>query len=603
VSNAAQTPAEEQWPIPRPAAGRSLSGRVWAWRAEPQPLYESARLGCDELAARLFTARGATARDMERLLRPTLRDWMPDPSCLPDMDAASERLADAVARNESVAVFADYDVDGATSAAILIRHLRALGMEPRHHVPDRLLEGYGPSAEALVALARAGASLAVVLDCGTQGYAALEAARAAGLDVIVIDHHKASPALPPALALVNPCRLDAGEEAAAHAHLCTAGLTFLLVAALNRSLRRRGHFSTAVEPRPAALLDLVALGTVADMVPLHGLNRAFVTLGLRRLAESPNPGIAALLAVGGAGPVPTPRDLGFVAGPRINAAGRIGQADLGLRLLSSDHAPEIEEIAAMLEQLNAERRTIEADVTEAALAMAGQHANAPVAVVAGRGWHPGVVGIAAARVKERIGRPAIVIGLDANGLGKGSGRSIAGVDLGAAVLAARESGLLLAGGGHAMAAGVTVAADAVDRFASWMCERLDREVAKAIAGDRLRIDLTVAPRGLDMGLADGLEVAGPYGQGWPVPRVAVGPVRLVEAATVGASAAHVRFVGTSGDGGRVQGVAFRTAGTPLGDALLQGRGRSFWLAGRVEVNRWQGRERAELHLDDAAAAD
>ena len=590
------------WPVPRPARGRSLLGKVWAWRAHPLALADSARMGVDEVAAGLFAARGATARDMPRLLRPTLRDWMPDPSLLPDMDAAAARVADAVERGEAVAVFADYDVDGATSAAILVHHLRALGLAPRPYVPDRLLEGYGPGAEALLRLAGEGATLALVLDCGTQAFEALAAARQAGLDVVVVDHHKASPELPEAHAIVNPARLDAGEEAAQHAHLCTAGLAFLLAVAVNRELRRRGRFAAGEEPRLSELLDLVALGTVADMVPLTGLNRAFVALGLRRMASAPNPGLAALFAGAAREGPPTARDLGYVAGPRINAGGRIGEADLGLRLLTCADAGERAAIAERLERLNAERRAIEAQVTEAALEAAALLGDAPVAVVAGRGWHPGVVGIVAARLKEQLGCPAVVIGIDEAGTGKGSGRSISGVDLGAAVLAARAAGLLSAGGGHAMAAGLTLPADGIDALRTFLCERLRGAVGAARAGERVRIDLTIAPRGLDLALAEGLEGAGPYGQGWPLPRIALGPARLVEARAVG-EGGHVRFVGVGADGARVQGVAFRQAGTALGAALLGGRGRAFWLAGRVEVNRWQGRALAELHLDDACHAD
>jgi single-stranded-DNA-specific exonuclease len=595
------TPEAGEWPIPV-RAERSLSGRIWAWRAAPLALGESARYSEDPLAARLFAARGAVPAEMPALLRPTLRDWMPDPSIFPDMDVAAARLADAVTHGEQVAVFTDYDVDGATSGALLIRHLRMLGLAPRHHVPDRLLEGYGPSGRALAALAEAGATLALVLDCGTQAFEALEEARAAGLEVIVIDHHKASLSLPPALALVNPARHDASLEAAANSHLCTAGLAFLLAAALNRELRRQGWFDARAEPRIADLLDLVALGTVADVMPLTGLNRAFVALGLRRLSAEPNPGLAALFLAAGLDRAPVARDLGFIAGPRINAGGRVGTADLGLRLLLSEDAGERAELARQLDALNTERRTIEAEVTEAALREAEAVGDAAVAVVAGDGWHPGVVGIVAARVKERLGRPALVIGIDGTGIGKGSGRSIAGVDLGSAILAARDSGLLLAGGGHAMAAGVTIVADRIPELAAFLSERLARSVEDAQSGDRLRIDLSVTVRGFDVPMVEGLEAAGPYGQGWPQPRVAVGPVRVISASEVG-SGGHVRFVGVGDDGARLQGVGFRTGGTPLGEAFLAATGRRFWLAGRGEVNRWQGRERAELHLDDAVAAD
>ena len=598
---AADAQIEADWPVPAPPGGRSLAGRVWAWRGRPLLFEESARFGTGELAARLFAARGAAPEDMPRLLHPTLRDWMPDPSHFPDMDRAADRIADAVRRGETVAVFTDYDVDGATSGALVLRHLRALGLAPRPYVPDRLLEGYGPTAQALAGLRREGATLAILLDCGTQAFAALEAARALGLDVVVVDHHRAGAALPPACALVNPSRLDAGPVAAAHAHLCTAGLAFLLAAAVNRALRRTGHFAAAPEPRIQEWLDLVALGTVADMVPLSGLNRAFVALGLRRLAAAPNAGVAALLRLAGRAGPPSVRDLGFLAGPRINAGGRIGAADLGLRLLASDDPGLLEELAARLDRLNAERRAIEAQVTEEAVAQARARGALPVAVAAGRGWHPGVVGIAAARLKEQLGVPAVVIGLAGDGLGRGSGRSIAGVDLGGAVLAAREAGLLEAGGGHAMAAGLTIREERIGAFAEFLIARLGARVTAAREAERLWLDLSVAPCGLDLALAEGLEAAGPYGEGWPPPRVVVGPVEVLEARAVG-DGGHVRIRAAGADGAHVSAVAFRQADTPLGAGLVAGRGRRFWLAGAVAVDRWNGRSRAELHLDDAVPA-
>ncbi|QMW22557.1 single-stranded-DNA-specific exonuclease RecJ [Sandaracinobacteroides saxicola] len=578
---------------------RSLLGQPWVWRAAPLDLGGGARLGLDDLSASLFLSRGCAPADIARLLRPTLRDWMPDPSIFIDMDAAAERLADAVQRQQSVVIFGDYDVDGATSAAILIRLLRSLGGVASHYIPDRLLEGYGPSADALVALKRAGADLVVAVDCGTQGFAALEAAKAAGLDVIVVDHHKASTALPPAIAIVNPNRLDEGAEAAAHGHLCTAGLAFLLGAALNRVLRCRGWFETRPEPRLAELLDIVALGTVADVVPLTGLNRAFVALGLRTMAARRNPGIAALFDVAKQERAPTARDLGFVLGPRINAGGRVGQADLGVRLLTTEDAAEARALAETLDEHNRERRTIEQLVTDAAMAMAEKTANAPVAVVAGPGWHPGVIGIAAGRLKERLHKPAIVIGVEGR-TGKGSGRSVEGVDLGSAILAAKEAGLLEAGGGHAMAAGLTIAAGKIDAFTQFLCERLGGDCARASDGRALSLDLAVAAGGVTVTLADALEAAGPYGQGWPAPRVAVGPVQILKASIVGA--AHVRFEARGRDGGYVKGIAFRAADSALGQGLLTAGERPHWLAGRVKKGEWNGRVYAEMELDDAALA-
>jgi single-stranded-DNA-specific exonuclease len=577
---------------------RSLAGQPWRWRSAPLDLTGGNRHGLDELTASLFLSRGCAVADLPRLIRPTLRDWMPDPSCFADMDSAAARIADAVQAGQAIVLFGDYDVDGATSAALLVRLLRDLGAAASFYIPDRLLEGYGPSADALVALKRAGADLVVAVDCGTQGFEALAAAKAAGLDVIVVDHHKASTTLPECVALVNPNRLDESPQAAAHGHLCTAGLAFLLAAAINRVLRGRGYFAARAEPRIAELLDIVALGTVADVVALTGLNRAFVALGLKTMAGRRNIGLAALFDVAGQDRPPTARDLGFVLGPRINAGGRVGQADLGVRLLTTDDPAEARAIAATLDRHNQERRTIEALVTDAAMAMAlAQTGNAPVAVVAGPGWHPGVVGIVASRVKDRLGKPAIVIGVEGS-VGKGSGRSVAGVDLGGAVLAAKDAGLLLAGGGHAMAAGLTVAAGSIDALSAFLCERLAGDCARAAGGASLGLDLAVSAGGVTLALAEALECAGPYGQGWPAPRVATGPLRLHEASVVGAD--HVRMVAIGRDGARLKAIAFRAAPTPLGQALLAAGDRPLWLAGRVKAGEWNGRQYAEMEVDDAA---
>ncbi len=558
--------------------------------------------GADSLAAELLLARGCAAAHLPRLLRPVLREWLPDPSVFRDMDAAVARLADAVARGETITLFADYDVDGATSAAILMRTLRAVGARVDHYVPDRLLEGYGPSRDALLALKARGTALVVLLDCGTQAFAEIGAAREAGLDVLVVDHHKASTALPPALALVNPNRFDELADAgiaAAHAHLCTAGLAFLVAVALRRELRRRGHFACRPEPALEELLDLVALGTVADVMPLLGLNRIFVALGLKRLAKRGNPGLAALLNVAGLSTV-TARDLGFHLGPRLNAGGRVGTADLGVRLLTTEDNEEAHHLAAQLDALNRERRAIEAQVTDAAFAAIDP--KAPVALAAGEGWHPGVIGIAAGRLTERLGRPAIVIAKDGDGPAKGSGRSIAGIDLGAAILEAKERGLLLAGGGHGMAAGLTVAPERIPALATFLADRLGPAIGAQPTARPLHVDLAIAPAGLTPVLHAALEAAGPWGEGWPEPRIALGPVRLVKA-SVTETGGHVRLTGVGPDGGRVRAAMFRAAETPAGAALLGARGRQVHLAGHVVRNDWQGQARAELHLDDAAGAD
>jgi single-stranded-DNA-specific exonuclease len=452
---------------------RSLSGQRWQWRAGG----DGESLRPDELVDRILLSRGAPADRLDDWRRPSLRAFLPDPSLFADMDAAVERICAAIDAGEAIAVYGDYDVDGATSAALLIRLLRMLGVEARPYIPDRLLEGYGPSADALVRLKREGIDLVVTVDCGAQAFDALGAARDAGLDVIVVDHHQCSTSLPPAFALVNPNRLDDSPEARAHGHLAAVGVAFLLGAAIVRRLRGEGRFGTGGEPDLLSLLDIVALGTVADVARIQGLNRAFVAQGLKVMGRRQNVGLAALADVAGLKKPPGAHELGFALGPRINAGGRVGQADLGVRLLTTEDADEARRIAAELDWLNEERRAIEAAVTEQAVALADATANAPVAVVAGEGWHPGVIGIVAGRLKERLGRPAIVIALGEDGTGKGSGRSIAGVDLGSAIIAARDAGLLLAGGGHAMAAGLTVAPGGAEPLTRWLCERLESEIA------------------------------------------------------------------------------------------------------------------------------
>lgn len=574
---------------------QSLLGQAWRWRA----LEADARQGVsgDDLVTQLLLARGAPRDALAEHRAPSIRAFMPDPSIFRDMDRAAERLAAAVIAGEQVAVFGDYDVDGATSAALMIRLLRALGLRPVAYIPDRLMEGYGPSGAALVRLAREGASLIVTVDCGAQAFDALEMARGEGVDVVVVDHHQCAPALPTAYALVNPNRLDEAEGAA-HGHLAAVGVAFLLGAALLRTLRARGFFADRAEPRLIELLDIVALGTVADVAALRGLNRAFVAQGLKVMAARRNIGLAALIEAARLTRNPSCTDLGFALGPRINAGGRVGQADLGVRLLTTDDPAEARAIAAELDRLNEERRAIEAAVQAEAEA---RLTNGAVALVAGEGWHPGVIGIVAGRLKEKLGRPAIVIAVDEAGIGKGSGRSVPGVDLGAAVLAAKQAGLLVAGGGHAMAAGLTVAADQIAALSAFLEERLAEGVARATAERALLVDTLVAPRGVTPALVEALEAGGPYGMGWPAPRVAAGPVRVVKADVVGQG--HVRAILAGDDGASVKGVAFRQADSALGQALLGApRDRRLWVAGRARIDDWSGRASAELHVEDAAWA-
>lgn len=578
----------------------SISGQPWHWRAQAADVREES--SPDSLTDSLLLMRGVARDDLTRHRTPTLRGFMPDPSIFQDMERAAERIADAVVAQQRVVVFGDYDVDGATSAALLVRLFRQLGLEASTYIPDRLLEGYGPSADALLAIGAAGADLIITVDCGAQAFTALGAARDAGIDVIVCDHHQCATSLPPALAMVNPNRLDEVPEAAAHGNLAAVGVAFVLAAAVVRTLRARGWFANRDEPGLVDLLDLVALGTVADVARLTGFNRALVTQGLKVMAHRQNVGLSTLCDVAGLKAPPTARDLGFALGPRINAGGRVGQADLGVRLLTTEDRDTAMTIAVELDRLNQERRAIEAAVLEDALTASDGQDNAAVAVVHGNGWHPGVIGIVAGRLKERLNRPAIVIAVDEHGVGKGSGRSVASVDLGAAVLAARDNGILDAGGGHAMAAGLTVRADRIDALTAFLNERLASDVAAASGAAALRIDAVLAPRGVQPDWADAIERAGPYGHGWPAPRIATGPVRIVKADIVGQD--HVRLIVSGEDGARIKAIAFRARETALGQTLLAvGGDRRLWLAGKVRKDDWGSRPSAELHLDDAAFAD
>ncbi len=557
-----------------------------------------------DIVAQLLLSRGVAPDDLDRHRNPSLRAFLPDPSLFRDMDRAAERLAEAVVRREALTIYGDYDVDGATSAALLIRLIRALGHEAGYYIPDRLLEGYGPSGEALVRLAEQGSSLIVTVDCGAMAFEALEMARTAGVDVIVVDHHKCAAELPKALALVNPNRLDEADDAAAHGHLAAVGVAFLLAVATVRTLRGQGYFKDRPEPDLFALLDLVALGTVADVAALHGLNRALVAQGLKVMARRDGIGMSALIDASRLSRAPTCSDLGFALGPRINAGGRVGESTLGVRLLTTEDPDEARTIAAQLSALNEERRAIEAMVQEAAEAQIEAQHNRAVLTLSGRGWHPGVIGIVAGRIKEKTGKPTLVIALDADeaGNGKGSGRSIAGVDLGAAIIAAREAGLLVAGGGHAMAAGLTIAPDRLDALGEWLDERLGATVTAAMANQAMLLDLAVAPGGLTPALIEDLESAGPYGMGWPGPRVAVGPVRMVKADVVGTD--HVRLIVRGDDGASFKAIAFRAASSEMGQALLHAtHHRRLWLAGRAKIDDWSSRPAAELHVDDAAFAD
>jgi single-stranded-DNA-specific exonuclease len=571
---------------------RSVMGREWRWRG--------ASVGDqDDLVSQLLLSRGCAPDELEACRTPSIRAFMPDPSIFQDMDAAAARLADAIAAGERVTVFGDYDVDGATSAALLIRLLASLGLPAGYYIPDRLMEGYGPSGEALVKLAAEGSTLIVTVDCGAQAFEALAMAQAAGVDVIVVDHHKCATELPKAFALVNPNRLDEAPQAASHGHLAAVGVAWLLGAALVRELRGRGHFADCPEPNLLELLDIVALGTVADVASLRGLNRAFVAQGLKVMGGRRNTGLDALITASRLKRAPICSDLGFALGPRINAGGRVGKSDLGVRLLTTSDPNEAREIAEELDRLNDERRTIEAGVQAEAEGASIRQGNRAVAVVSGAGWHPGVIGIVAGRLKEKLSRPSIVIALGEDGLGKGSGRSISGVDLGAAVLAAKDAGLLVAGGGHAMAAGLTIEAGKLEAFADFLEERLAGDVAKAGAEQSLLLDAVVSTGGVTPALVEALEAGGPYGMGWPAPRIAAGPMRVIKADVVGQG--HVRAIMAGDDGKSLKTVAFRQADSELGQALLGAdRDRRLWIAGRAKIDDWGAKPAAEMHIDDVA---
>lgn len=569
----------------------SLTGRRWIGPTpEADRLAEGLAQACGlPLAlARILVARGVAADDAAAFLEPQLRDLLPDPRSLRDMGLAAARFLQAVEGRERIAVFADYDVDGGASAALLMTWLRAMGHGATLYVPDRIDEGYGPNEPAMQRLA-ASHDLIVCVDCGTLSHGPIAAAR--GAEVIVLDHHLGGETLPPALAVVNPNRQD---EKGDLAHLCAAGVVFLLLVEVNRLVRDGGRAG----PDLMALLDLVALATVADVAPLTGVNRAFVRQGLKVMARRERLGLRVLADIARLDRAPTAYHLGYVLGPRINAGGRIGAADLGARLLASDDPHEAQALAERLELLNAERREIEAQVRDAALAQAeARGLEAPLVWAAGEGWHPGVVGIVAARLKEATGRPAIVIGLD-GAEGKGSGRSVAGVDLGAAVHRIAAEGLLIRGGGHRMAAGLTVARDRIAPAMARLGELLARQGAGAGGPDDLRLDGLLMPGAATAELVAALDQAGPFGQSAPAPRFAFPSVRIAQARRIGS--AHLRLSLTDGGAARLEAMAFGAFEGPLGPFLEARAGRTAHLAGRLELNHWQGRTTVQLRLEDAA---
>ncbi len=580
---------------------RSVTGRRWVYRAgdDRAGLMLAQRLNLPEVVGRLLAARGVGADAAEQFLNPTLRDALPDPSCLADMDRAVERLITAVRESEPIAIFGDYDVDGATSSALLARFFAAAGAPVRIYIPDRLREGYGPNAPALLRLRAEGIKVVITVDCGITAFDALSDAAQAELDVIVVDHHVAEPQLPDAAAVINPNRLD---DTSGLGTLAAVGVSFLLAVALNRGLRDAGWYAQGrhQEPDLLQLLDLVALGTVCDVVRLEGLNRAFVSQGLRVMARRNNTGLAALADAARITEKPSEYHAGYILGPRVNAGGRVGEASLGARLLSTGDAGEAAELAAQLDGFNAERQAIEAEVLEEALAMVEvENSDAPLVCVAGEGWHAGVIGIVASRLKEKYARPALVVGLEGD-TGKGSGRSVEGIDLGSVVIAARQAGLLVDGGGHKMAAGLTVERGQLDALKHFLNERIAAAVADEPITPTLNVDAHIRLAGATNDLLGSLQQIAPFGAGNPEPRFVLPSVRVAKADVVGKG--HVRCILTDSGGGRLKAIAFRAVGEPLGEALLHTSGLALHLAGKLRADTWQGRDGVQFIIDDAAAA-
>ncbi len=586
----------------------SLTGKAWRARLDAAGEAVAAAIAqrhdASEILARVLAGRGVTSETVEAYLVPTIRSQMPDPSELTDLDAAAARLADAVAAGEAVAIFGDYDVDGATSAALLHDILAACGLDPRIYIPDRIFEGYGPNPQAIDRLIDDGSTLIVTVDCGVGSFEALERARLRGIDVIVIDHHQTGSRLPTAAAIVNPNRHD---DISGQGDLAAVGVTFLVATGLVRLLRQRGFF-TAARPQPDLLtcLDLVALGTVCDIVPLRGLNRAFVQKGLAAMRHTSRPGIMALVRDAGLKEPVDTGHLGFLLGPRINAGGRIGDAALGARLLTCADEAEARDIAATLGRLNRERQAIERDAVAEAVAEAeaeSSEGEGPAAIVAARdGWHPGIVGLVAARLKEQFGRPAFAIAFpDGASSGTGSGRSVSGVDLGAVIRKAVKEGVVVKGGGHAMAAGLTIERSRLAAFRQFLDSEIGDAAALARRADTLRIDAAMTAAGTGLELISGLKAAGPFGSGNPAPVFAFPAHRLRFAQIVGH--VHVRFGLSADAGSTLKGIAFRACGTALGDALLAAGGRPLHVAGTLSVDHWGGSPRPQLRLVDAAIPD
>jgi single-stranded-DNA-specific exonuclease len=574
---------------------RSFTGRRWLLRDAPDAATRELTLhgGLSPLLARLLSARRVGVGEVDTILNPTLKQLLPEPLILKDMDKAVARLKRAIESGERIAVFGDYDVDGSTSAALMSEFLSAIGPKPRVYIPDRMTEGYGPNPAAFRTLKEEGASVVVTVDCGAAAMAALEVARDIGLDVIVLDHHTIETA-PPSFAQVNP---NQPGDISGLGYLSAAGVTFLFLVALNRALRDWYAPNAIKEPNLLDSVDLVALATICDVVPLIGLNRAFVRAGLARLAN--RPGMNALAAVSAIKPPFTPYHLGYVFGPRINAGGRVGKCSLGVELLTEHDPARAEELAALLDLHNKERQALEKMILEEAIAMASVQTNAPFVLVEGQGWHSGVVGIVAGRLKDRFNKPALVAGFE-GGMGRGSARSIPGIDIGAIVRAAHEAGLLQSGGGHAMAAGFSLSAEKLDAFRAFLETRFDDHGAALESANELTLDLAVSPAGATSEFVADMARIGPFGAGNPEPLLVAPDLRVAFADVVGKE--HVRLRLEGGDGSKLDAIAFRAASAPLGAGLMAARGKRVHAAGRLRIDEWNGRIRVQFVVEDAAPA-
>ena len=587
-------------PIDRAAAAfgvaRSFTGRRWLLKSVDEAIERELLREISPVLSRLLALRGITLAQAADYLTPKLKNLLPEPNALKDMEAAVARVSAALSAGEPIAVFGDYDVDGSTSAALLSDFLSALGAIPRIYIPDRMTEGYGPSPTAMRVLAAEGMKLVITVDCGAAAIAALEEARAQGLDVVVLDHHRVD-AAPPAVAHVNPNQPD---DRSGLGHLCAAGVSFLFLVALNRHLRASGFYEERglAEPDLRLFLDLVGLATICDVVPLNGVNRAFVRFGLGQIGALSRPGLAALAGVAGAKGPFTPYHLGFVFGPRINAGGRVGRSSLGVDLLTARDPEKAAEFAQLMDLHNRERQAIEKQILEEALAQGATQANAPFILVSGEGWHPGVVGIVAGRLKERFAKPAFVAGFE-GGMGRGSARSIPGIDLGGIIRAAAEAGVIEYGGGHAMAAGFSLTAAQLDGFRRFVEDRFNGTGAALAAANDLLLDAVSSPAGANIALAQEIAQAGPYGAGNAEPLLGLPDVRVAFADIVGGSHVKLRLAG--GDGSVLDAIAFRAVGTPLGEGLLASRGKAIHAAGRLRQDDWNGRIRVQLEIEDAAA--